>query len=363
MEQFFLDLWHNKVYQAVLVLVFVELILLATQSLWLVFRDIRRSVKERRQEAFERELGESFFDAILDPEEGEVWVAKAKRHGESTVRGYLEPRLRVLAGDALEGLSAIYRGLGLIERDLAMLRSRMWHRRVLAMRRLVFVAGEPERSALLATRGDARAVSLLAAQGLARIGSGDDVVEVLRDLEVPRRLMEQPVFVLLSSLKPQQFERVVEGYEQFTSDSMRKIVLIAAARRGKVRIELVADAARSDSVELRFGAATASSFMSCQPSEEILTTLLGDEVSEVRALAARSLGRRKALGALRSLARATGDSSFWVRQNVAAALGSLGEVGRLELERIVEEAEDTFAVDTARQELERMRVLSARSAG
>ncbi len=364
MQQFLLELWENDVYRAVIIFIFAELLLLTTQWIWLVMRDVRRGVRERRLERFEAQLGETFFDALMEPEEADKWVKAAKAYPESTVRAYLEPRIRVLAGEALEAATQLYRALGLVARDVKMMRSPMWHRRVLAMRRLVFVAGPGERPVLLATEGDHRAVALMAAQGLARIGSGDDVARVLRKVDVPRRLMEQPVYVLLSSLKPEQFDRVLDLHNTFKSDSLKKILIIAAARRNSPRAEeFVTLASKSEAMEMRVGAAMASSYMSGVASEDSLISMLHDPVPEVRALAARGLGRRRSLAALRELAVIAGDRSFWVRQNVAAALGALGDVGRLELERIVQEGVDEFAVDTARQELERIKVLAARGGG
>lgn len=364
MQRFLLELWENDVYRAVIVFIFAELLLLTTQWIWLVLREGQRTFREKRLAKFETELGESFFDALMDPDEESKWVKQAGRYSESTIRAYLEPRIRVLAGDTLEAATQIYRRLGLVGRDVKMMRSPMWHRRVLAMRRLVFVAGPEERPVLLATEGDHRAVALMAAQGLARIGSGDDVARVLKNVDVPRRLMEQPVFVLLNSLKPEQFERLLALYDTFRSDSLKKILMIAASRKEcQICHELIKNAALSESMEMRLGAAMASANMSDVATEDVLIRLLQDPVPEVRALAARGLGRRKSLAGLGPMADIAADRSFWVRQNVAAAIGALGEVGKDRLERIANEGKDHFASDTARQELERLRVLAARSGG
>lgn len=364
MQRFLLELWENDVYRAVIVFIFAELLLLTTQWIWLVLREGQRTLREKRLVRFEAELGESFFDALMDPDDAQKWVKQAGRYSESTIRAYLEPRIRVLAGDTLDAATQLYRELGLVARDVRMMRSPMWHRRVLAMRRLVFVAGPNERPVLLATEGDHRAVALMAAQGLARIGSGDDVAAVLKNVDVPRRLMEQPVFVLLNSLKPEQFDRLLDLYDTIRSDSLKKIVMIAASRRQCAACgELIGRAANSESMEMRLGAAMASANLSDVESEGKLIRLLQDPVPEVRALAARGLGRRRSLAALQHLVDVSADRSFWVRQNVAAALGALGDVGRGELERIANSSVDHFASDTARQELERLRVLSARGGG
>lgn len=362
MQQFFIELWHNTLYRSVLIFILIELLLLATQAIWLVLRGFQRRYQERHTARFHDRLAERFLDVLADPAQASLWAAEAHGYRESTVRVFLEPRIRMLAGESLEVAKKIYRDLGLVAQDVKMLESPIWHRRVLALRRLVFVAGPEEREVLLSTEGDHRSVALLAAQGLARIGSGDDVVRVLRNVDVPRRVMEQPVFVLLSSLSSQQFERVLDLYAEFRWDSLKKIVLVAAARRACDRAEaLVTAAAESPSVELRLGAATAAAYVTGLPSEVALISLLSDEAKEVRALAAKGLGRRKALGALAALSTAASDPSFWVRQNVARALGALGEVGQQALNRLAEEGTDHFAADSARQELERLKVVAARS--
>jgi len=124
---------------------------------------------------------------------------------------------------------------------------------------------------------------------------------------------------------------------------------------------LLAAAAKSPHLDLRTAACMAASreTVPAAKGELDLTQLLADPRWEVRAQAAKALGRLNATEAAEPLADALRDASFWVRQNAAAALMSMDTVGRAVLEGIAAASDDRFAVDAAAQHLQRHRPLAS----
>ena len=87
------------------------------------------------------------------------------------------------------------------------------------------------------------------------------------------------------------------------------------------------------------------------PAIGLLLRLLGDEAPEVRAAAARGLGKAEHWPAAAVLAGLLGDSSCAVRREAGVALRRLGSPGMLFLRRALS-ARDAFAADAARQMLD-----------
>ena len=94
----------------------------------------------------------------------------------------------------------------------------------------------------------------------------------------------------------------------------------------------------------------------------VVRRLLRDPAWEVRAQAAKALGRSQALAAIPALAEALSDSTFWVRQNSAEALGALGPAGLAQLQQRAMRDSDPFARDAARQVLQQRVLPAARRA-
>lgn len=225
------------------------------------------------------------------------------------------------------------------------------------MRRLAFVGGPEHQELMLHLGRDSHSLRVLAVLAIGRMGTDEYIYKVLEGLELPRRLMEQPIFTMLNRMDGVRFDALMKRWDRISSPQTRKILLVVAAHKAPAAcVEWLPKAERDGAMEVRAGAARACGMMATEKSLVTLLRLLKDRDFEVRARAARALGRRRELTTLEPLVEATKDSAFWVRQNAAAAILEIGELGRRRLEELVQFADDPFAADAARQELERYRL-------
>jgi HEAT repeat protein len=187
--------------------------------------------------------------------------------------------------------------------------------------------------------------------------------------------MQQPLFTLLKSIPQPVFSGLVERWHAIQAPWLQRVVMIvAASRQPDSAGTLLPAAAASPDLVLRAGACEAANrdTIALPTSDDLvdrangqldLAKMLGDPRWEVRAQAAKALGRLGLTDAAQPLGEALRDSSFWVRQNAAAALVSLGEVGQQVLENVVAAHDDRFAVDAACQHLQAQRLLAESQSG
>jgi hypothetical protein len=330
--------------------------LFVLELVWLVLHVTRGRLASRQAARFARRHGDQLLEVLRDPAARAGWVQAARAYPRLLVRNFLEPLLPMTEGEAREALGQVWRDLGFLAQDLAMSRSRLWSRRMRAMRRLSLVAGPGEAQALLDRSGDRHLIRIMAAQTLVRVGSPAELRECLRRLTLPSRLLEQPVVEALSSASPEQVAAMLELLSSDADPCVRRIVLLTAARVDPGRcLESIPAAATSSEKEVRIGACLAAGTLGSHDLLPLmLRALAEDPAFEVRAQAAKALGRLRSPEGIAGLARALEDRAFWVRQNAAAALREHGDSGRLQLEEIAARGQDRFAVDTARQELRRL---------
>lgn len=342
------------VYGTVLIFVMAEGVLIALCACWLVFTALAASRALRLDDAFARKVAPGFLDALADEDALASWLREARRFPEAVQRRFLEPRIRATSGDLNVRIVDAYTRLGLRSKDVLQAESRSWRKRIRAMRRLVFVAGPQHAELLIRRSDDLHAVRVLAAIALGRVGTARQVFEVLRRLELPRRLMEQPVHAMLEAMDEERLVKLMDLWSVTPSATVRRILLEVAVRRVPWLCERYLPlAAGSFSTEVRIGAARSCGMLASASSRRVVLRLAIDEEPQVRAQAARSLGLRGDYGSAEALAGLAEDRDFWVRQNAAAALRALGDTGRRTLETLRDSSQDDFARDAARQELER----------
>jgi hypothetical protein len=355
---------ENPIYRVILFFMLTAFTLLLVEMFWLTIRAIIRTRLNSAHFRFDEQLAPRFYSALDDLFELEEWLTHGRRFPEETLRRFLEPRILSTTGELRKKIIAVYVQVGLLELDLKRAHSRFWHNRMLAMRRLAFVAG-PEHQALLLKLGqDSHALKVLAALALGRIGSPEFVVKVFEDMELPRRLMEQPIHTMLKQMDGDRFEALMEHWGAVHSPTIRKILMqVAATKAPGTAAHWFGEAENDETLEVRMGVASAAGQMATEESLVLLLRLLQDPDFEVRAAAARALGKRRELTTLENLAEAMHDSAFWVRQNAAAAMTGMGRLGLERLQEIVADSDDKYAADSAQQELERHRIFEQQEGG
>ncbi len=318
------QLWDLRATRVLLAITALELALVGVQIGALLLLLARKRRRTRTRGRLAASLGPSLLEAARAPERRPRWLSHARAWPRDLVRELLSEHLLRAEGAYLDELRATYRALGFLEEDMDQLRSGSVLRRLLAVRHLHRVAGPSEAHALLATRGDHHAVRIVAAQALARVGEPAHTLEMLEDLELPSRLMEQPVGSALRAMAPAQLDLLVTRWFALRSPAVRRLVLAQAARSLPHRAaELLECAAGSPLEEDRIGATIAAGSLPPRVGVPWLVELLSDPSWRVRAQAARALGESADPFAAAPLGTALDDRAFWVRHNAQQALGRL----------------------------------------
>lgn len=105
-----------------------------------------------------------------------------------------------------------------------------------------------------------------------------------------------------------------------------------------------------DNIELKMTVTDHISHINSEKSREILRKLLSDDIWEIRAKAATSLGNLQDTAAITALADGLHDSAWWVRLKSAEALSKLGPEGMIILENQNPEI-DKYAFEAATEVL------------
>jgi HEAT repeats len=292
------------------------------------------------------------------------WIADARRYPKVILREQLEPKILMTREETNERLLAAYQGLGLLEEDIKLSRSSLWHRRIVAVRRLAMVRKIAPRDVLIERAEDSHSIRILSAVALSEVGTADDIFRVIGKMDLPLRLMERPIFHMLNQMRADKFEDLLARWDELPSVQMKKVLLISAAGHAPAKaFEIYTKALVSSSSEVRLGAAVSASRMPGAKLVEGLLQLIQDEKFQVRAQAARSMGVFNEPLFIDALAKALGDPSFWVRQNAATSLAYSGDVGIERLKQVSKTSEDVFAKEAAEEEIELLSFLSSAKGG
>ena len=294
----------------------------------------------------------SDFDAITH------WVAAARGYPREVVRGLLEPVLTMTVGEPRVVVGEIWRDLGFLREDVALSRSSFTSRRVRAMRRLSLVAGPEEAPVLLERLHDVHVIRIMVAQMLVRIGTPAQLRACFAGFTLTSRLLEQPLAEVLGQVNGDQMTALLDLVSAKGDPCVQRLILVAAARTvpDECLRQLPTAASHADR-ELRIAAVQAVAVLGAPELAPLLVGALVDSAAEVRAQAAKALGRLRLHSTIEPLALALEDSAFWVRQNAAAALGAMGSAGRRRLQAVADAGSDRYARDSARQELRRLAAL------
>ncbi len=333
----------------VLVASIAVLAALATGSLlWLMWRSVWQGHITRLRDRFWRGLGRDLVEAFDDPVAEARWLDEAASHRPEVLRHCLNEYMIRTSGDYREGLARLYRRLGLLQLDLRALGSWRWRTRMYALRRLAGVVQREHREAILRLADEGGEVRLLVAQIIGRIGTADDVFQLLSDWRVTSRLTEYPVHVMVGTMPPDEMRQLLTRWDELRSVEVQRVVLSAAAKRVPAACwGLLPEAARHPSLEVRIAACRAAARMTSAVTLDLLIELAGDEAWEVRAQAVKAMAAHRGRRAQGVLCRALTDRNFWVRQNAAGSLGQHGDSGVRRLREVVAHSDDRYARDAA----------------
>ena len=367
-RQAIFELFNDPIYKFIAIIALIQIAMIILAILWLlvpyVVRQHRTAVKNR----FNTQLGNSFLYDIEDDDKLEDWIKRANKYPSYILYDFINQYFYYYTQDhpLFPKILYVYEQLGLLRRDVQAMNSKIWHRRIMAIRRLMNVASEREKRTFERCRTDRQMIKIIALQVLGRIGNAGDIFTMIEDHIIDNRMMEQPFYVLFNGLELETFEALMERWNEIQCPRLRQVMLICCARRSPSFAKpWLMDASRSEDMEMRIAFCKSATATEDEELQDRLRKATEDPAWEVRSQAARSLGQidnddetpeahQATVDLLRKMLEEHEDS-FWVRQSAAFSLWRKGELGRAALEEIQREGQDRYGVDAATQELERIR--------
>lgn len=355
-----LKVFEDPLYWVLGAVIGVQVALVGTAVIGIGVYAWYRKSQEEADEAMRAEWEPALLEALDSPLGVAPLALRLKGIDPNRLTNFLLPYLGATTGSYHDRIVELYRTLGLHDRDVKLTRSWSWFTRMIAVRRLKFTATAADRQALVDRRNDRLLIRVTAARILAEVGTGEDIAELLKTLQLPGELMDRPFAVLFARMDPARLAVLLDHLDDFANERIRRALLVASARNQAPNVETVARRMALDpDMEVRCGACVAGAYIAGNGIVQTLIDLLEDPAWPVRARAAHSLGHRREPSALASLARRLADEAFWVRQNAAHALTRLGPPGVAALEEAAKNHRDRFARDAAREELQARQMLTS----
>jgi HEAT repeat protein len=346
--------WSNSLYRLLLVFIAVEILVVLFQLGWIFRQSSKNRKREMELKRAVEVLQPLFMKAMMDSGESEPFVARAWGFKAQTLMDFILPYLGATSGDYLERVKGYYKRLDLLNRDIKDLKSPLWHKRLIALRHVVSAGGDEVLAPVLAMKKERHIIRTLAAVVVAKFGTPEQLMEIVISLEPSKRIMEQPLVNLLKGLSPGKIDFLMSHFDGFVSPTIRRLVLSAYAQVVPEKAAAILPELSGDpSKEVRIGVCGAAGDLAAGEPERWLLGMLHDPEWEVRAQAAKALGRYRNPVVIPELETAICDKSFWVRQNAAASMSMLGPAGLIALRDLAAGAADRFAADAAIQEIRR----------
>lgn len=255
-----------------------------------------------------------------------------------------------ITGTGKEKLRFIAGKIALLDRARALCHSKRWSKRLRGARILARMdVSDPLVEELL--RDPHPAVRAQAAEWAAAHPSGSVVSEMLDMLADPATMARFAVEDALLRMGTVIVDPLVGFLATHSGQPAESGLRLAEALAGPPFLPAAVQFSSSDDASLRTNAANLLSAIGDASTTAILISMLSDSHAEVRAAAARGLGRMRHWPAASELAKSLCDSAWRVRRESALALRAVGAPGVLLLRRALK-GSDAFAADMARMTLD-----------
>lgn len=284
-----------------------------------------------------------------------------RRSDRRVVRDVLLRLALDLRGDDAEHIARLYWRLGLLDIDLARLRSRRPGRRAAASANLETLAIPGTLRFLLPLLEDRDTHARMAAvRAAGRIGSRDALAALVPRLGDP------------SPSVARQAQDILAESGRVVADEIRTYLRATDSRRAQCAavellgwfrapesVDLLLDLVGARDAELRIKAVKAAAAIGDPRFLESFHALLADPRWEVRAQAAKGLGALGSPASIPALQALLADPQWWVRYSAALALAELGAAGEVALEDALADPRPIVR-DIPRYVLERRNAMPAR---
>jgi HEAT repeat protein len=233
-----------------------------------------------------------------------------------------------------------------VKRFLRDARSLLWWHRFDAAR-LLSVVGREDDAGLIAVLLDDKspAVRLVAMDAAARLKARPLLQRELDTLHLRQDAVQQYQFAALSRQPAIVAEALIDRLTpEAPTPALNSYVDAAGALASPLALDRVRELATHPLPEVRVHVARALRRHAEPRTPPVLLKLLADEDWRVRAQACRALGALRCGIAIKELAQAVRDRSWWVRYRSALALAQIGGAARAEL-RALTTCDDAMARD------------------
>jgi hypothetical protein len=255
-----------------------------------------------------------------------------------------------ITGTGKERLLFLAGEISLLERSRTLCRSRLWSRRLRGSRFLARMdVSDPLVEELL--RDPHPAVRAQAAEWAAAHPSVAVVSDMLDMLADPATLARFAVQDALLRMGTMVVDPLVRFLATRSGEPAESGLRLAEALAGPTFLPAGIRFSSSDDPALRTNAANLLGAIGDASTTSSLIQMLSDPDADVRAAAARGLGRMRHWPAASDLAKTLCDSAWTVRRESALALRAVGAPGILLLRRALKGG-DAFAADMARMTLD-----------
>ncbi len=228
-------------------------------------------------------------------------------------------------------------------------------RRLRAAETLGYLGTERSAAFLRTALGDkVLGVRFAAAEALARLGSSQDVGEILKAIdvkgEVSQRRAAEVILILGSAASEPVLSLLTEP--RGSVNSLAIAIRVAGSLHLREATEPLRHLLSHGEVNVRLNAVRALASIGDPSAVESIAPLALDESWEVRSAVMQALGKLEATGHIPLLLRGLSDGQWWVRFNAARALHDLGDPGISALKEASEHLTDPFGRDISLQVLE-----------
>jgi HEAT repeat protein len=239
-------------------------------------------------------------------------------------------------------------------------------RRLRAAETLGYLGTERSAVILRTALGDkVLGVRFAAAEALARLGSSQDVREILKAIDVKGEVSQRRAAEVILILGPAASEPVLSLLTEprGSVNSLAIAIRVAGSLHLREATEPLRHLLSHGEVNVRLNAVRALASIGDPSAVEAIAPLALDESWEVRSAVMQALGKLEATGHIPLLLRGLSDGQWWVRFNAARALHDLGEAGISALREASEHLTDRFGRDISLQILEEHGIVNKTTGG
>jgi HEAT repeat protein len=289
-----------------------------------------RQVRQARLLSWRKrvEPGVLRYLGALEGSMGDFLRVPSRGLGRVAVVDLLLQHADVLKGAARERITTALEQMGVVDEDIARLRSPSAWRRAAAAERLGLARSQRAIEPLARRLEDpAPEARLRAARALGQIGGAAAVKPIVSALSDASRWSTMRVADILSGMGEEAERELTRCFPTLSARARVAAIDVLGRLRRPASVAFLEQRLKDEDPDLRARAAHALGQIGDPTACRLLMEAARDPEWPVRAMAAKSLGRLRSPEAIGILTTGLADRQWWVRSNSAVALRDLGDGG------------------------------------